>query len=161
MSNETNGPTFTPTAAPTVGASNETTTDSPTVSPTVENTGETTESPTFSPTPALTEDPGLPTFSPTAPPTNNTDVEVIRLPSYKSKDPVDGIFIVVVVVMTLAVVGSCLHSINRRKNREKKARVRQMLEAELSVNEEDGDKEIRLRTNFDAGRTKSNTCSYE
>lgn len=146
MINATDAPTFnetlSPSASPTVPEVNETLTPSeaPTTSPTDFDTGAPTGVPTI----------GVPSFSPSASPTgaptNNTDVEVIRLPTYKNKDPVDGIFIVVVITIIIVIVGACLQSINKRKNREKSERIKRLHEAEFNVNEEDGDTEIRLKS---------------
>jgi hypothetical protein len=74
-------------------------------------------------------------------------MEIIRLPSYTSKDPVDGIFMVVLVVILIALVGACAqgcrkHSHRRVRDRDRTARD---LETELTMNEEDGSREIGLK----------------
>ena len=100
---------------------------------------------TVTPTPTLTGNVTV-TDTPTLTPTNNTDVEVIRLPTYKGNDPVDEIFIVVVIVFVVVIVGACLQYINKRKRREKSERTRRLRDAELEVNEENGETNIRLNS---------------
>lgn len=132
--NSTNS-TGSPTLSPTM---------SPTFSPSGSPEGETdTLSPSVSPTGSPEED--TDTFSPTGSPTNSSDIEIIKLPSYKDKDPVDGIFIVVVVILLLAALGACIQSVKKRKRMAKRDQIRADMEAEFSLNEEDGENEIELK----------------
>lgn len=112
-------------------------TGTPSVAPSV-----TTGTPTGTPTDTPSVTTGTPTFSPSS---NGTDVEIIRLPSYTSKDPVDGIFMAVLVIILLAICGACIHGIRKRNLLRVRDRTARDLETELAMNEEDGDREIRLK----------------
>lgn len=101
---------------------NTTTTLSPTIKPTNSPTTEevtTTLSPTPSPTQFFTT-----TLSPTNQPTTfvttsnpTSQVEIIELPDYRSKDPVDGIFIVFVSLLFITLFVVCFETFWRRKKR--------------------------------------------
>lgn len=99
---------------------------------------------TFAPTLATTQ---MPSESPTTPPTvQNTAIEIIRLPSYKGKDPVDSIFMVIVILTLLVILGSCLRSIKRSKSTLARLKVRKDIGTELSMNAENGSDEIDVVT---------------
>jgi hypothetical protein len=114
MSNITDNPTVSPTELetgfPTTAPTEGFVTGGPTTSPTVITTG--------GPTPSPIEY-SLPT---TAPPTdllilNRTRIQIIHLPDYTKKDPVDGIFLGVVVFLMFVSLLICLLNINKRSRR--------------------------------------------
>lgn len=130
MSNITNAPTP-PTPAPTT-----------TMAPTTQTT---TLTPTSSPTISFPS-----TSGPTPSPTNSTFVEIIKLPSYKSSDPADVLFLAITIILLFIVTISCIRSIHKTKNKRKM--IENELKRELSLNEESGDDEIRVATKRDYSR---------
>lgn len=113
--NFTESPTFNTTNSPTIS---QTTTISPTNSPT-------TKTPSTSPTPYIS-------------PTNQ--VEIIELPNYKSKDPVDGVFIIFTIVLIITMLIACFQTF--RKNKKIIDETNKSIQEEFSM--EDNTEETNL-----------------
>ena len=120
MSNETSSPSM----SPTIKVETSTPTLNPTFNPTVSQ--EQTSSPTLSPTPYIS----------TSAPTDQ--VEIIDLPNYKSKDPVDGIFIIFTIVLILTLFLACFQTFRKNK-------VRDVDDVERSIREELSNSDVNDR----------------
>lgn len=108
MSNITN---ITSSPTSTLNETTLTPTSEPTTSPTTLDNN-VTSSPTQEPTKF---DTFAPTSSPSMTPPPTDQVEIMKLPNYKSKDPVDGIFIVFAVVILLTLILACFQTFKRNK----------------------------------------------
>jgi hypothetical protein len=111
--NSTNS-TRLPTSEPTLSPTEDSGTPFPTISP--------TPKPTFYPTDDEIEDESTPsptTYIPasTSAPTYKHDVEIIQFPSYENKDPVDGIFIVLAIILMIVSLVACFQSVRNDRIR--------------------------------------------